>query len=221
MSKTKVILLGLLAAFALSAISSSATSAHEFKVEESEIAKSSPQTILGLSPSKFMQIHIGGKPYVVRCVYDIVRGTMGNGGTTVLEINEYNCFFVGALPNGRPQILPGCKLPAVIRQFATDTLPQRGIDKWTGEKTEETLLEFTVEGTKPECEIEGKYKVKGSMTCAIPEVEYEKVLHELICTPAESNLHDTREGKEETESVVQIFDVEDWSLEGNKKWSAN
>jgi hypothetical protein len=74
-----------------------------------------------------------------------------------------------------------------------------------------------IEITGEKCALKGKYKITGSQICAMPEAEFEKVLHHVICTPAGSKLVF---GSGEKTEPVQLFGEGQVRLKSLKVWAA-
>jgi hypothetical protein len=221
MSKTKVILLGLLAAFAVCAISSTTASAatHEFKVEGKEITEKIPYDQVTRNLRIFFTQ--GHKLYYQYCPEDTARGNFIPPNKDEEEIVAFNCQ-VFDLENGKKVFQPQC----VVKEkkeilFAKTEQIAHGIDQFKGSETEEKFGEITFEKGTEACAIEGTYKLKGEILCAMPEAEFEKVLHEFICTPAGSNIKLQKE--EKTEDFVLFYDQGQSFLQSSylgQRWSA-
>jgi hypothetical protein len=226
MSKTRIIMLSLLAALAASVFASASVlpvpaSAHEFLTEGKKVEKGGRQR--GRSPRKLdLPVTIDNKMWQYSCGYDTVRRIWINAFSYEDVRTYFECEWYD-FSNGRRIRQPNC----VVRGGGKGTfeaegeLVGRGEVKEKGLKSEETLEEITVEGES--CEIAGTYKVKGTETCEIPEPELEKVIHEFICTPAGSKIKikgETNKG-EKIETETGIFDIEYVEMESLQAWSDN
>jgi hypothetical protein len=214
MSKIKVVLLGLFAVFALGATMAATASAatHAFKIEGTEIAKGVEETLEDDSFSGKMETTIAGLSISVQCEEDISTGTIGEGGKSKGSIEFKNCFVIET-NKGKRVFLTSCTVTEPVKAKFTDQLIEHSVDEYKGEGGEETFVELEI-GV---CAIKGKYKVKGSQLCAVPESEFEKVIHESICTPSGSKLKQ----RITEENGAQLFGVEQIKLKSAKNWSAN
>jgi hypothetical protein len=210
MLKARVITLSLLALAMVGSLTSvvalpASAAAHEFIVEgKGEGAKglksfigTSGRNILWLSNTSFQ-----------RCMED----------TTFLGfiISHKHCGAIEVFM-GEAMLPTSCTVAnEEVTEETVGELVGRGEYLETGAKIEETISESKVEGAK--CEFAGTYKLKGKITCSIPEPELEKVIHELICTPAGSKTT-MKVGEKAVE--VPYFDTEYVKLESMKPWSSN
>jgi hypothetical protein len=214
MSKVKIVLLGLFAVFALSATTAAtASAAHVFKIEGTEITGT--EAIEADSFSGKMETTIAGLSVSVQCEEDVTSGgEIKTKGESKGNIEFKNCFVI-KLNKGSREFLTACTVgEPVIAEFK-DQLTEHSIDEYKGAGAEETFVELKIKGES--CSIKGTYKVKGSQICSTPESEFEKVIHESICTPAGSKLK--QKGSEE--NGAQLFGVEQLKLKSAKNWSAS
>jgi hypothetical protein len=209
MPKIRAIILGLLTALAVNAsvavVLTDSASAHEFFIEEKSEGAKEPTSFLGFSGPGIY--YIRGNWYA--CLADYYTGAGRRIGI--------GCVAVIVGPGGKRQVQTKCTIKngEIVEEFKGE-LTGKGELLEKGANTEEILAEIAVEGT--ECESKGTYKLKGGELCAIPEAEFQKVLHQLICTPAGSKLKALKEG---TELEAQLWTTEGTFLSGNKKWSSN
>jgi hypothetical protein len=215
MSKVKVVLLGLVAVLAISAgTTSTASAAHVFKIEGTELAGTEAAEATSFSGK--LENAILGLSAAVQCEEDVSGPSeIKPKGESKGSIEFKNCFTI-ALEKGKRTFLTSCSIKEpVVAQF-TDQLTEHGVDEYKGSGAEEAFFEIEIKGES--CAIKSKYKVKGRQDCSTPEAEFEKVIRESICTPAGSKLTQKSEG---TENTAQLFGTDQIKLKSAKNWSAS
>jgi hypothetical protein len=215
MTRVRVVLLSLLAVFAVSAVASStASAAHVYLIEQTELLSS--EAIEDQGQNMKLETKILNVPIFIQCQEELSTGTIKPKGESTFRIEMKNCYLVEN-NNGKKVFLPGCPIAEPIIAEGLDLLIEHSVDEFKGELNKEKGLFASVELTSEKCALKGKYKITGAQICAIPEAEFEKVLHHLICTPAGSKL--VLGGGEKTEPA-QYFSEEQIRLKSLKVWAA-
>jgi hypothetical protein len=208
MSKIKFVLLGLLAMFAASLAASTPASAHEYLVEGKAITEKIE--VEGTSQTGKLESTILGSKVSIQCEEDLTREAfIEEKGKSKGKIEFKNCIVL-EFSKGKRVFLTTCEVKEPATAEFTDELVEHSIDEFKPALAEETFVELEIKT----CALKGKYKVKGSQVCAIPEEEFEQVIHHLICTPAGSKL---KLGSE----AAQLFGEESLKLISKKPWSGN
>jgi hypothetical protein len=218
MSKVKVVLMSLVAVFAVSAfasVSASAGPTHIFKVEGTELKGTESLEVVDDSFSGKLETIIAKLPIAIQCEEDISSGTIKANGESTAKIEFKNCF-VAQNEKGKKAVLSTCTVTEPVIAEAKDELTAHSIDTFKGNKVPatETFTELKI-GV---CAAKGTFNIKGAQVCSIPESEYEKVIHAGICAPAESTLKQEKEGTEV--GPAQLFGEEQIKLANGKNWSA-
>ncbi len=213
MTRAKVAMLGLLAVFALSASASAVASAatHIYRVEGTELKEN--LKVEGSGPAGGLETTVAKLHIVLDCQEDVIAGEIKNNkgkGESIGKIEFRNCDFYKS-EKGRKVPLTACGVAEGLKAEATDELTEHGQDLFRGVGPNEKFAEFEITGES--CAIDGRFEVIGSQLCTIPEAEFEKVVHGLICTPPGSKL---LFGKE----AAQLFGEGQVKLENKKSFSA-
>jgi hypothetical protein len=221
MSKIKVVLLGLFAVFAVSAgTAATASATHVFKVEATELGSGAIPVTEAIEADSFsgkMETTISGLSISVQCEEDVSGASeIKKNGESKGVIEFKSCFVLEKSKTGTRVFITACEVGEAVKAKFNDVLTEHSIDEYKGSGEEEVFVELSLKGSS--CAIKGTYKVKGSQVCATPEAEFEKVIHESICTPAGSKL---KQKGEPTENTAQLFGVEQLKLKSGKPWSAN
>jgi hypothetical protein len=219
MSKVKVVLLGLFAVFAVSAATAgTASAAHVFKVEATELGFGSIPATEAIEADSFsgkMETTIAKLPVSVQCEEDVSGPSeIKTGGASKGSLEFKNCFMLEN-KKGKREFLAACTVQEPVIAEFKDQLTEHSLDEYKGAGAAELFVEIKIKGAT--CAVASSDSVKGSQVCATPEAEFEKVIHESICTPAGSNLH--QKGSEE--NGAQLFGVEQLKLKSGKNWSAS
>jgi hypothetical protein len=190
MSRTRLVLLGLLAAFALSAVASSpALAAHEFKVNGTTVATGEKVEMIGNSPGHHQpqwEISIGNTILHIQCqrvtlslFFLLAAGRISlsllfSGCTSTIVVGQ------------RAVIEPGCKIKnGEIKVEGEGELT--GAGEITMKTTSGKVSIEKVE--KGECTTEGEYTVTGSQICTLPHYSVETAVALLECNPAGSSIN--------------------------------
>jgi hypothetical protein len=204
-NRIRVLLVSLLAVFAIGAVASATASAHEFSVpchkviaankglgewEDAACTKAGgtkefTTKLLAGETEEFLDTSgpaILVAPAVaieIECWEDTSKGKLEAAGKTTGEATFYRCRVVTPA---------GCKVKEPIEIKFTDLLVGAATepvkDEFKGTEAEETFVTITIEG----CAAEGKFKVKGTQIADLPAAGQERALHEIISTPSGSKL---------------------------------
>jgi hypothetical protein len=194
-NQLKLLLVSMLAVFAVGAVASSSASAHEFLIEGAPVAATTKVTdTSGVSKLEGVAL------VTIECNKDTSTGTIEPEGDSTANVKFTECKVVGAAT---------CKVTEPVEFNVIDELTI--FKQAAGELFEPasgfTFVEITVTG----CSLEGKYKAKGKQQCELPEGEVEKVEHNVVCKPEGSEL------KLNT-AVANFTSTETVKLESGKKW---
>jgi hypothetical protein len=189
MLKVRVILSSLLAAFAVSAVASTTSLAHEFIVEGVAVGAGGEafQGVQYRFSGSGLEVTLVGSKAFVSCRTGSLSGTLEKEGKSKGTAKLSDCRVY--LNNARKlELLPLCAVKAPIELKFKDKLSagEMAEEEWEGEEAEETFGTVEVKGAG--CALNGKYKVKGKETCIWPGSELEKVAHSWACTPGGSKL---------------------------------
>jgi hypothetical protein len=211
MSRFKVLVVSLLAVFAVSAAASAtASAAHVYLIEQTELLSS--EAVEDQGQNSKLEIKLLGVPLFLQCQEELSTGVFKPKGESTFRIEFKNCYVVEN-SNGKKIFLVNCAVVEPIIAEGTDQLIEHSVDEFKGKEGVFATLELTGE----KCVPKGKYKVTGSQVCATPEAEFEKVLHHLICTPAGSKLVF---GTGEKTEPAQFFAEDQIRLKSLKVWAA-
>jgi hypothetical protein len=215
MSRFKVLVVSLLAVFAVSAAASAtASAAHVYLIEQTELLSS--EAVEDQGQNSKLETKLLGLPIFLQCQEELSTGVFKPKGESTFRVEFKNCYLVEN-SNGKKIFLVNCTVAEPIIAEGKDQLIEHSVDEFKGEfKGEKGLYtEITIEGAK--CVLTSKQKVTGAQVCATPEAEFEKVLHHLICTPAGSKLVF---GTGEKTEPAQFFGEEQIRLKSLKVWAA-
>jgi hypothetical protein len=215
MSRVKVLLVSLLAVFAVSAaVSATASAAHVYLIEQTELLSS--EAVEDQGQNGKIETKILNIPIFIQCQEELSTGVIKPKGESTFRIEFKNCYAVQN-ENGKKIFLVNCTIGEPIIAEGPDQLIEHSVDEFKGELKGEKGVFAEVSLTGEKCVIKGKFKVTGSQLCAIPEAEFEKVLHHLICTPAGSKLVFGEGAKTEP---AQFFAEDQIRLKSLKVWAA-
>jgi hypothetical protein len=193
-TRIRLILMSLLAVFAVGAVASASASATVCEPLDKEgewtwcsAAKEITSPVEGTSGVSKLESEVGGKKLTIECTADTFKGTLEDpepsklDGASSGEIKFTGCSVVGVAK---------CTVHEPIEFKFKDQLinkpPTKPEDEFKPNEGE-TFVEIKIEGA--ECAIKGTLKVKGTQKCNLDTTfETEQKEHELICTPAGSKL---------------------------------
>ncbi len=210
MSKVRLMLLGLLTMLTISAIASSSASAHNYKIEGTEIKESS--SVEGKSGVSNLASKIAGLKIVIRCTKDKFKGKIEVKAKSTASIEFEECKLFEENASKELKELSACKVKVPTTSVKDELTETPVKDLFTPEKGEEfTKIEITGET----CVLKGKYEITGSQKCELPEAGSSKIEHTIECKPSGSSLFLKKEAAtfESTEKEIKI-------VGGGKKWSA-
>jgi len=191
MSRMKFILLGLLAAFAVSAVASASASAatHNFKIEGKTVGTGEKEELIVQSKAGLFESAIAGTKTTITCQEDIGGvSTIEEKGKSKFELKFKNGCLFWEVKEGKKAVLTACKVKEPILAKGEDELSGgtgNPVEEFK-EKGTEAFTTIEIEGGS--CAFAKKFEVKGSTTCALPEAAVEEATHEIICTGVGSNL---------------------------------
>jgi hypothetical protein len=211
MSRMKLVVLSLVAAFALSAVASStALATHEYLVNGETIAKGSKVEVQGqiMELGQF-ETEIAKLSIHITC--NDAYGLKGEGNVLEAEGKsklkaEFKACTLYQINGGIPEGEPKCKV-AAITATAKGLLTETGIVKFTGLESE-LFTKFEISEVKGAgtCNFLGKFEVKGSQLCAIPSYGFEGDIGELVCDGVGSKeLKLNQEGGTEGNKEAKIY----------------
>jgi hypothetical protein len=184
-NRFRVLLVSLLAVFAVSAVASASASASACPAEhEGDYAICYEGTefegkLEGTSGVSILKSTVLTKEVEIECTADTISVTAEDSGKSKGELHFTNCKV------NKPA---GCKVTEPIVAKFTDQLntpPAAITDTFTGSGTAEEFTAIKITG----CALEGTYKIKGKQTCSFDaNIGTDQVEHEVICTFAGSAL---------------------------------
>ncbi len=177
MSKIKLVLLSALAVFAVAGVASATASAHEFKIEKKGIV--ADESISGSSKTSVLESKISGKAFKLKCTSDTFTGTIKAGGKDTGTVTFKGCT-VDEPAEGC--LVEGGEIKAKVNSELIGAA--KPVKELFTPEVGETFATFTL----TTCALKGKYEVKGSQECDLPEGETEKVEHSIDCKKAGSKL---------------------------------
>jgi hypothetical protein len=217
MSKVKIVMLSLLAVFALSAAASASASAagtHQWLING---------TLLGTGGTE--EIQGNGLPYVQEGQFESSISGLGlhiycqtailpSGASNILEggstgkakgkIEFSGCGVFDVSSKGVSETLSACKIAAEpIVAEATGELGSAGALTLKGEPLARFSLE-KVSAKEGTCAASGKYEIKGTQVCVLPHYGVALYVHVIECTPGGSTLMTNVESKGENLSFLYL-----------------
>jgi hypothetical protein len=214
MSRFKVLVVSLLAVFAVSAAASAtASAAHVYLIEQTELLSS--EAVEDQGQNSKLETKILKIPIFLQCQEELSTGSIKTKGESTFRIEFKNCYVVEN-NNGKKVFLVACGVAEPALAEGTDQLTEHSVDEFKGELKGEKGVFAELELIGEKCALKGKYKVTGAQVCATPEAEFEKVLHHLICTPAGSKLVF---GSGEKTEPAQFFAEDQIRLKSLKVWA--
>ena len=225
-NRVRHLLLAMVAVFALGAVAAASASAHEFivpchkvlamNVPESqwENAECTKKLVGGGFDTRLLESEIepaentsgpstleGVGLVAIKCEKDVSKDTLESRGDTTGNVKFTECKVVGAAT---------CKVKEPIEFTFNDELTVfKGEPGEIFEPVEGKLfVAITITG----CSVEGKYEVTGKQQCELPEATVAKAEHEVVCTPAGSELKlKTAEAKFTSTEKVKLTSGKNWS----------
>jgi hypothetical protein len=193
MSRIKLVLLSVLAVFAVSGVATASASAKTcgtgekwvYCYDSGEEIGTPAQEVSGTSGEAILQGTITGVTSEIKCATDDFVGFLELLGASKATITFLTCKMI------KPT---GCKLStgdeAKIVAIANDDLgphPAEPVDLFTGSGTEEAFATLEVVNESG-CTIVGNYVVHGMQTCELPSATSSKAQHEVKCKKSGSEL---------------------------------
>jgi len=195
-NRLRVLLVSMLAVFAVSAVASASASAanHEYFVEG--VALGATETVSGTSAVSKLE---APGLITIECATDSFTGTIEPKGLSTATVKFKTCTVVGAAT---------CKVAEPIEFTANNKLtvllneanvfgPGDLFEPPTGKE----FVTITITG----CALEGKYVAEGKQQCILPAGETELVKHEIECKPKGSEIHlKAKEAKFTSTETVEL-----------------
>jgi hypothetical protein len=210
MSKTRVVLPSLLAVLAASAISSSPSLAHEYLVEQKSLETS--EAVEDQGQNSKLETKVSSLPLYIQCQEELSSGELKPKGVSKFRIEFKNCYFTFN-SKGKKEFSTTCGVTEPVVAEGEDRLIEHSVEEFKG--SEGIFTKIQIVGMQ--CALTGFMNVSGSQICVIPEAEFDKVLHQLSCTPAGSKL---AFGNGEHTEPAQYFAEEQIRLKSLKPWGA-
>jgi hypothetical protein len=202
MSRVKLVVLGMLAVFALS-VGASATAAaagtHQWIIAGTPLASGSKEEVQGdnlpfVQEGQFestvasLNIHVYCQSTLVPIgSSNVLEG--GSVGKAKVKLEFTGCALFQVTSKGVSESLPACKIKEPITAESEGELTEAGILglKQIGSTPFST---FSIEKSNKEasCAAEGKLEVKGTQACVIPHFSVDAYTGVLLCTPGGSAL---------------------------------
>jgi hypothetical protein len=160
--------------------------------EWTEIAKGEKDAIEGTSTTSKLEGLVAGTTTTIECSEDTFTGSLEEKGKSSGEVKFKNCkFFIVESSSWKKVAPPGCKVKEPIEFKFKDELTEGGPSRFLEDefKPESGELFVTIEVT--ECTskmLDGKFEIKGTQLCALPESEAGMTEHEIVCTPSGGRL---------------------------------
>jgi hypothetical protein len=211
MSKVKIVMLSLLAVFALSAAASATASAagtHQWFINGTLLGSGVKEEVQGntlpyVQETQF-EMTISGLGLHAYCQTTVIPGgdqnviEGGSVGKAKVRLEFDGCAAFDVTGMGVSERLSGCKagLEPVLAE-AEGELINAGVLDLEGEP----IAKFEIvkaNAKESSCAIEGKYEIKGSLVCVIPHYGVPLYVHVLECTPGGSSLVASVGGAAET-----------------------
>ncbi len=222
MSKTKLtLLLCLVTVLSMSAVASSSASAHEFLIEGTEIKAgekfelNGPGVGVGGIKVKIdaLEFIIGGVRIQQKCPEYTLTLTLEPGNNTKWKQVSDQCQLYKINAAGRQEEIPQCTVKETLE----------GTDKMTGNDLDTfTFVASSLIIAGAGCPYSNTYTLVGKELCAITEAEFSKVLHEIICTPAGSEVEVEGEvEKVKVKESAQLFFAGQDKLTTGQVWTTN
>jgi hypothetical protein len=177
MSKTGLIVLSLLAAFAMSAASAEAAT-HAYFIEGSEIAAKEKVEVQFTSSTSELESTIAGIKATIECEESGSIGNLEEKGKSSGTFKLSTCRPIDTSNKGVEEFPSNCTVKEPIEYKFNDELIGAVEDEIKPEK--ELFGIITLEGEK--CILSGKYELKGTGTCELSDGEDLRIDHELACT---------------------------------------
>lgn len=239
MSKVKLILLGMLAVLAVSAVASATAEAKETigfwdcqphengHWENSQCTKAGPPDDYeteeiretkaeGTSQTSELAGKLLGISVLIRCEKDTFTATLKAGGASEGEVKFTGCRVLTENESVLKE-RPECIVKEPIEFKFTDRLIETGKQAFSDEfkgilESGKTFVEITIENKGTEkCPVADTAKVTGTQTCPIPKAEEPLVTHEIVCTPTGSNLElGGKPAKFTSTEKVKLDSGQDW-----------
>jgi hypothetical protein len=205
MLSIRLTMLSLLAALTMSSVVADTASAHEFR----SVGKAYTGVVEGSGKEALLESKIAKETIFIRCEASVFAGTLEANGRSTATVD----FEVCSLLNGKKEALKACKIKepiaAKVKDELTGPVKEEKLEDEFSPEVGEDFVTITIQA----CAVAGKYEVKGSQTCKLPEAEKERELHTIECARAGSKLKLGKESAsfETKEEKVRVKELKDWS----------
>jgi hypothetical protein len=211
MSKIRLALLGAGALLMLSAIgSSSASAAHMFSVEGTEIKSAETAEVVGLYDR--IEMTVASTKVAFTCRENASPVKLETSGKSLGKLNYSDCALDEVTSKGIESLLTTCTVTEPI-EFKTkgELIGTKGPVE-VELRPETGTLFTTLELTGASCALKGKYEVGGSQICSLPGVEVTADDHEVACAESGSKLEVKKEpAKALTDDAIVLVTGKGWS----------
>jgi hypothetical protein len=209
MPKIRLMLLGLVAVFAISAVAVTSASAHNFKTaSEKPITKTF--SVEGKSGASQLDSSIALEKIIIQCEKDTFTGSIETGGKNKGTIKFKEC----VLENSKKVAIAGCKVTEPIEAKVNSELTETPVQELFTPEAGGVFVTIEITGCEKTA-LNGKYEVKGFQLCKLPSAGVESVEHVIWCIKAGSSLKlgNEKASFESTEKEVKLTTAEKWSAE--------
>jgi hypothetical protein len=215
MLKPRTILLGVLAALALSAVAAATASAHEYFAEGSKIT----QLLDGTSTSgkSILGAEILGTKIEIISTLSSGTFSIGPNGTSTFTTNLTGLTIEEINSKGELIALPKCTVETIVFSGIDQLLETSGkwLDTFSPKSPSKIFAEFKITGSECSLAKAAKYKMEGSFNAILIEPETEKLLGMIEFNPKEAGSQSlTFAGSPATLESTQSLVLND-----GKKWN--
>jgi hypothetical protein len=200
----RTLLLGVLCTLALSAVTASAASAHEFKIAGSPITKNVEAS--GSGGTVKMTMVLGGTEVQIECKSSTTTNTLELSGKSTGEYVFGGCTVPG---------WPACSVPSILYKAHGNLAGVTGAltDEISPREPGGVLFGLTIKNAGEKvCTIKGAYSVEGEYSCTLPGIETEATEHEFTCKGEHLSTNKAK---------VTLSYSSKLSLKSGQKWSAS
>jgi hypothetical protein len=191
MSRIRLIMLSILAVLAVSAVAASgAQAAPEYHGSALVLPAEIEGANVGVAK---LEGEIAATKMIIECsesfVLNGVNSKIEAAGASKGEIEYKHCFLFQDNAAHVKESLSACTVPAIKVKFKDLLVVSKSGVPWVEDEFKENggpFAEFSITGT---CALKkANLKVEGTQICSLPEATYEKVIHEVVCSPTGGNL---------------------------------
>jgi hypothetical protein len=232
-NRIRVLLVSMLAVFAVSAVASAAASAHTYEYFVSGSPVTTAVKATGTSGASKLEGEVAGVKIIIECKKDTFTGEIEKEGKSKGEITFSECSLFEDTSHVKTA-LTKCTVANITFKFTDKLVRGQGLgpetwgpeDEFNSTGAEEVFVEIKITGS--ECALKGTYKAKQhevsikqgteevkykGQVCALPEAGVGKVEHEIVCTSSGSHL-------EFNGKPAYFFSTDTVKLESGASWAA-